>query len=259
MFNSGNSTPAVTRVSTLAGVQMAPLMRTVYMWMTVGLGLTGFIAFYLANAMMSNFALLETIAGSFLVIVIVQLVVVFGLSFAVNRVSPTVAIGLFLFYAATMGVTMSAIIFGTVATPAIDPRTGQIVMNGDWMVVAKAFFTTAGVFGAMTIIGYTTKTDLSSMGSFLMMALIGLIIASVVNIFLQSDGLTFILSVAGVLIFTGLTAWDTQKIKQMAESNMIQEGTPDFTRVAIMGALTLYLDFINIFLYLLRLFASSRD
>lgn len=259
MFNSNNNTPAVSVASGFTSVQMAPLMRTVYMWMTLGLGLTGLIAFYLANAMMNDLALLETIASSMLLLIIVQLGVVFGLSFAINRISPTVAIGLFLFYAALMGVSMSAIIFSTVAAPAVDPRTGQIIMNADWMIVAKAFFTTAGVFGAMTIIGYTTKTDLSSMGSFLMMALIGLIIASVVNMFLQSSAMSFILSVGGVLIFTGLTAWDTQKIKNMAESQLIEEGSEDFTRVAIMGALTLYLDFINIFLYLLRIFAASRD
>ena len=122
--------------------------------------------------------------------------------------------------------------------------------------IAKVFFITAGTFGAMAAIGYTTKTDLSSSGKILFMALIGLIIATVANMFFKSDGLTMILSYVGVLIFVGLTAWDSQKIKKMLmQAPDVDEGTQ---KLALLGALSLYLDFVNLFLYMLRIFGSRR-
>jgi FtsH-binding integral membrane protein len=250
-----NDNPAVERSGLLSNLDVRPLMRTVYLWMTIALTITGVIAMVLANQFTTNIESFITIANLMLPIILVQFGLVLGISFLINKINPTVAIGLFLFYAVTMGVTISVIIFSTIASPEIG-RNGQIV--ADWSIVYKAFFTTAGLFGTMTVIGYTTKVDLTRFSSFFMMALIGLVIATVVNIFLRSDGLSFIISIAGVLIFTALTAYDTQRIKQMAESELVQEGTADFTRLAIIGALTLYLDFVNIFLYLLRLF-GSRD
>jgi uncharacterized protein len=250
-----NDNPAVQRSGLLSNLDVRPLMRTVYLWMTIALTITGVIAMVLANQFTTNIETFITIANLMLPIILLQFGLVLGISFLINRINPTVAIGLFLFYAVTMGVTISVIIFSTIATPEIT-RTGQVV--ADWSIVYKAFFTTAGLFGTMTVIGYTTKVDLTRFSSFFMMALIGLMIATIVNLLLRSDALSFIISIAGVLIFTALTAYDTQKIKQMAESDMVQEGTPNFTRLAIIGALTLYLDFVNIFLYLLRLF-GSRD
>ena len=123
--------------------------------------------------------------------------------------------------------------------------------------IAKVFFITAGTFGAMSLIGYTTKTDLTSMGKILMMALVGLIIASVVNMFLGSAGLDYIMSYVGVLIFVGLTAYDTQKIKNLVIGSGVSGEAGQ--KIALLGALTLYLDFINLFIYLLRIFGSRRD
>ena len=122
--------------------------------------------------------------------------------------------------------------------------------------IATVFFITAGTFGAMALIGYTTKTDLSSMGKFLFMALVGLVIATLVNLFIKSDGLTMILSYVGVLVFVGLTAWDSQKIKQM----LLQapDAGESAQKLALLGALTLYLDFINLFIYLLRIFGKRE-
>lgn len=162
---------------------------------------------------------------------------VFGISGAVNKISSPVATVLFYVYSLLNGVTF-ALIFAAY-TP---------------VSIFKTFLITAGVFGAMSVYGYFTNRDLTKIGSFLFMALIGLIIASVINIFWANSTLEWIVSIAGVLIFIGLTAWDTQKIKQMAQYNAIEP-----SRLATIGALSLYLDFINLFLYLLRFFGSSRD
>ncbi|MFG6381684.1 MAG: Bax inhibitor-1/YccA family protein [Muribaculum sp.] len=170
-------------------------------------------------------------------LLIVELLMVFGISGAVNKISSPVATVLFYVYSLLNGVTF-ALIFAAY-TP---------------VSIFKTFLITAGVFGAMSVYGYFTNRDLTKIGSFLFMALIGLIIASVINIFWANSTLEWIVSIAGVLIFIGLTAWDTQKIKQMAQYNAIEP-----SRLATIGALSLYLDFINLFLYLLRFFGSSRD
>ena len=172
------------------------------------------------------------------VLVIAELGIVFGVSAGINRLSTGTAMALFILF---------AVINGLMLFPIFYAYTGESI--------AKTFFITAGTFGAMTIYGYCTNRDLSRWGSILFMALIGLIIASLVNIFVGSDTMGWIISVVGVLIFVGLTAWDTQQIKTMS---LTAPGAAA-GRLAVLGALTLYLDFINMFLYLLRFFGDSRD
>lgn len=250
-FFGGGQSPAVQAPSYGGlAIDLNPIMRSVYAWMTLGLGVTAIISLVLTNLAapngVMNIDVITTLSGLMIPAIIVQLLVALGLGFMVNRISPMVSGILFFVYSAITGLTFSVIFTG-------------LAVSGDFDAVVKAFASTAGVFAAMTVIGLTTKTDLTRMGSFLMMALIGLVIASVINLFLRSDGFSFIISILGVLIFTGLTAYDTQKIKEMAAEASISGDASFGQRVAIMGAFTLYLDFINLFLYLLRLFASNRD
>jgi FtsH-binding integral membrane protein len=229
-----NSARAIDRPTAFA-----MLMRKVYTWMALALAVTGLTAYYCST----NFDVINTIASNSLVfwgLIIAQLGAVMYLSVRINNMSLTTAGVVFLLYAVLTGVTFSFIFL-------------VYTMES----IASTFFITAGTFGAMSLVGYFIKKDLSAIGRFLIMALIGLIIASIVNIFLQSSGLTLICTYAGVLIFSGLTAYDTQKIKQMflmhgAEMN---EST---MKLALMGSLTLYLDFINLFLYLLRIFGDRK-
>lgn len=214
------------------------LMRKVYVWMTLALVITGITAYGVA----SSPAILQAIYSNsaiMWVLIIAELALVFGVSAAINRISLTTATLMFVLYSVLNGVMLSSI-FLVYTTSSI----------------ATVFFITAGTFGAMALVGYTTKTDLSSMGKILFMALIGLIIATIVNLFVKSSGLDLILSYVGVLIFVGLTAWDSQKIKQM----MLQapDASEGMQKMALLGALTLYLDFINLFIYLLRIF-GRRD
>lgn len=169
---------------------------------------------------------------------ILELLLVFFISARIGKMSPAMSSGLFYLFAIVNGLTLSI-----------------IFLVFSFASIFKTFLITAGVFGAMSVYGYFTNRDLTKIGSFLFMALIGLIICSVVNIFWANSTFEWIISGAGVLIFIGLTAWDTQKIKSLAAANM---GFPD-SNLATMGALNLYLDFINLFLYLLRFFGSSRD
>ncbi len=215
-------------------------MSHVYQWMTVGLGLTALVAWGVA----SSPALTNMILGSSLVmfaLIIAQFGLVIALSAAIHKFSATTATGMFMLYAALTGATLSSIFI--------------VYPMGS---IAAAFASTAGTFLAMSIYGTVTKRDLTGMGSFLTMGLFGLIIASVVNIFLQNSMMDLIISCVGVLIFTGLTAYDTQKIRQMGESAPMDDATA-IRRGAILGALSLYLDFINLFLMLLRLFGGNRD
>lgn len=218
--------------------EQAAFMTQVYGWMTVALLVTASIAVWVA----STPALLELIFGNKLVfygLLIGEVALVLSLSAAVQRVSAQAATAMFLGYAVLNGLTMASIF---------------ILYTGG--SIASTFFITAGTFGAMSAYGYLTKRDLTSLGGFLTMALIGLVIASIVNIFWQNETLYWVATYAGVLIFVGLTAYDTQKIKEM---NIIgNAGTDEDRKEAIMGALTLYLDFINMFLYLLRLFGRRR-
>ena len=214
------------------------LMRKVYLWMTMALVITGFTAYGVANTPALKIALYSN-PTIFWILVIAELALVFGVTAAINRISLTTATLMFILYSVLNGAMLSSIFL--VYTQSS---------------IATVFFITAGTFGAMALVGYTTKTDLSSMGKILFMALIGLIIATIVNFFVKSSGLDLILSYVGVLIFVGLTAWDSQKIKQM----MLQapDASEGMQKMALLGALTLYLDFINLFIYLLRIF-GKRD
>ena len=224
-------------VDAVAAEQQRFMVR-VYNWMTAGLAITGFMAFYVSN----NETIMNIIFGNPImpiVLMIAQIGLVFWLASRVMQMSVSQATGVFLLYAGLTGVTFSFIF--VVYTSAS---------------ITSTFLVTAGTFGAMSLYGYTTKKDLTSWGSFLFMGLIGIIIASVVNMFMQSNMMHMIITYAGVLIFVGLTAYDTQKIKEM---NILgNEGTDEDTKEAIRGALTLYLDFINLFLMLLRLMGDRR-
>ena len=205
------------------------LMRKVYTWMALALVITGFTAYAVATSP----SLIRLIYGNsymMWVLIIAEFGLVIGLSSAINRLSLMAATAMFILYSVLNGAVFSSIFFA-------------FTMGN----IAKVFFITAGTFAAMSLYGYTTKSDLTSMGKIVTMGLIGLIVATVVNIFVKSSGLDMILSYLGVLIFVGLTAYDTQKIKQMF-----------LTAPALLGALSLYLDFINLFLYLLRIF-GNRD
>jgi len=215
------------------------LMRKVYVWMTLALIITGVTAFGVANspgiisAIYSNSAIMWGL-------LIAEFALVFGISAAINRLSLATATMLFVLYSAINGVVLSSIFLVYTASS-----------------IASVFFITAGTFAVMAFIGYTTKTDLTSMGKILMMAIIGLIIASLVNVFLvKSTGFDLILSYAGVLIFVGLTAYDSQKIKEMLLT--APDAGEGAQKLALIGALSLYLDFINLFIYLLRILGKRE-
>lgn len=227
-------------------------MIRVYNYMAAAVGLSGVVAFLAyqaaggANIAVSGGAMTGLTAfGSALlngpamiVLMLATLGLVFFLSFRIQKLQYTTALTLFMIYAALLGLTL---------TPIFLAYTGASI--------TRVFFISAAAFGALSLYGYTTKRDLSPFGTFLIMGLIGIIIASIVNIFLASSAMGFVISVVGVLVFAGLTAWDTQKIKEMYDVN--DDGTVA-GRKAVMGALTLYLDFINLFLMLLRLFGDRR-
>jgi len=230
--------PSLGALDLAEGLRLA--MRRVYLWMAMGLFVTAVIAYTIA----SSETLLRLVVFNPLVFygaIIAEFVVVLAFSALVNRVSPVVATLLFFFYAALNGVTMS-IIFLVYTSSSI----------------AFSFLATSAMFGAMTIVGYTTKTDLSKFGSLLFMGLIGLLIASVINIFLASSALYWIISFVGVVLFVGLTAYDTQWIKN-ATTQALMAGDPQLeARVGVRGALRLYLDFINLFLMILRIAGGRR-
>lgn len=216
-------------------------IQSVYMWMAVGLGLTGAVSFYTAT----NEAAIRFLFGTPMLIVglfIAEIAMVVFLSARIHKMSASTATGVFIAYAAINGITLSGIFL-------------MYTMSS----IASTFFAAAGAFLAMTVYGMTTKKDLTSWGSFLFMGLIGIIIASVVNMFIKSGPMGMIISYIGVLVFTGLTAYDTQKIKEMALTQPSDIGASAVRKASIMGALTLYLDFINLFLMLLRIMGSSRD
>ena len=214
-------------------------LAKVFNWMGIGLAITGVIA-YLTAA--SGLALQLAASPLFMILIIGELGLVFFLSARVDKIQAATAQGLFVGYAVLNGLTLSMIFLAYTRTS-----------------IAGTFFITAGMFGAMSVYGLVTKRDLSGMGSFLFMGLIGIIIASIVNIFLQSSAVYWVTSMIGVLVFVGLTAYDVQRIKTMGEQGIMAQGDQMIRKGAIMGALTLYLDFINLFLMLLRFFGGSRD
>ena len=215
-------------------------MLRVYNYMAVGVALTGVAAYAVFEMALANPAFRQTLFGTplYWVLLLAPLGLVFFLSFRIQHLAATTARALFFFYAALLGVSL---------TPILMLYTGTSI--------ARVFFISAASFGALSLWGYTTQRDLSAFGSFLIMGLVGIILAGIVNIFLASSALAFVISVVGVLVFAGLTAWDTQRIKEMYDP--MDDGTVA-GRKAVMGALALYLDFINLFLMLLRLFGDRR-
>ena len=214
------------------------LMRKVYVWMTLALVITGVTAYGVATSP----GLMMAIATNKLLfwgLIIAEFGLVVAISAAINKLSLTTATLLFVLYSVINGATLS-FIFAIYTMSSI----------------ASVFFITAGTFAVMAVIGYTTKKDLTSMGKILFMALSGIIIATIVNIFLKSTGLQMIVSYLGVLIFVGLTAYDSQKIKQMLL--MAPDAGEGAQKIALLGALSLYLDFVNLFIYLLRIFGRRE-
>jgi FtsH-binding integral membrane protein len=224
------------RAAALSAVQTR-VINQVYLWMTLGLALTGATAFFVA----STDSIKQVIFGNQIVfwgLVIAELGLVFVISGLISRLSAAAATGLFFLYSALNGLTLASIF---------------LVYNlGS---IAGVFLITAGTFGVMSLYGITTKTDLTKIGNLLFMALIGMVIAGLVNIFIGSSVLSLIISVIGVVVFTGLTAYDAQRIKEMSTAALDGESEG---KIAVLGALSLYLNFINLFLSLLRLF-GSRD
>lgn len=219
-------------------VQLATTFKLVYGWMCAGLAISGLVAWYTATSGLWQKVLM---GPGLWVCIIAELALVFGLSASLRKISVAVAVLLFVLYAAVNGLTLSVVFIAYKLA-----------------LVQRVFFITAGMFGGLALYGTFTKADLSGIGSICGMALWGVIVAMVVNMFVKSSGLDWLLSVVGVLVFTGLTMFDAQKIRQVAA----EEGKMDaatLQKVGIMGALQLYLDFINLFLYLLRLFSRERD
>lgn len=222
-------------------VRVNSFIQGVYNWMALGLGLTGLVAFFVANSP----TLLQLIFGNKLIffgLIIGELALVFTISARVHKMEASTATKLFILYAALNGATLAVVFLAYTASS-----------------IASTFLICAATFGACSIYGMTTKRDLTSLGGFLFMGLIGIIIASVVNIFIGSSAVSMIVSYIGVFIFIGLTAYDTQRLKTMAltqpeglDADVIRKGS-------ILGALSLYLDFINMFLFMLYIFGGSRD
>jgi hypothetical protein len=227
--------PADTVVGIDVGLR--EYMLRVYNYMASGLALTGIVAYLFAQYLFENPALLHS--PVMFLIMLAPLGLVMLMSFGIQRMQASTAQMVFWLYAGIMGLSLATVfLYFTGAS------------------VARVFFITAGTFGAMSLYGYTTQRDLSQFGAFLFMGLIGIIIAGLVNIFLASSALQFAISIIGVIVFTGLTAWDTQQIKEMYyEGDDYETGS----KKAIMGALRLYLDFINLFMMLMQLLGTRRD
>ncbi|HTO87321.1 MAG TPA: Bax inhibitor-1/YccA family protein [Thermoanaerobaculia bacterium] len=224
--------------TTVAGAErVTAFLRKVYGWMCVGLGITAAVAFAVAG---SPTILRAIVANPILYIglFVAELGLVFYLSARVARLAPGTAAALFVLYSALNGATLSFILLAYTGTS-----------------VATTFAVTAGMFGALALYGSTTRRSLAGIGQFVFMGLIGVILASIVGLFWHSPGLQFVISVVGVIVFTGLTAWDAQRLKQMAA--VTPEG--EVSSYAVVGALALYLDFINLFLFLLRFLGGRRN
>ena len=237
-YNNPSQTPPPYYGQSAVKTQTNSVMKRVYVRMFIGLLVSAFCALGVA----SSPAALNFVFGNAIMrwgILIAMFAMAFILPARMMKMSSGAVLGLFLVFSALMGTWMSAIFVVYKMT-----------------AIVATFFITAGTFGAMSVYGYFTKADLTKMGSFLTMALIGLCIAILVNLFLNNGTLGFIISIVGVLIFTGLTAWDTQQVKQLAAANL-DPALAD--KLATFGAMNLYLDFINLFLFILRIFGGSRD
>ena len=244
-YRTDRNTPAFGRTGALPTVTfdagLRAYMLRIYNIMAMGLMLTGLAAWGAANIPALTNLLYVTrpeggisgMTGLGMIVAFAPLAMIFGLGFGINRIQASTAKGVFMLFSVLMGLSLSSIFF-TYTTESI----------------ARVFFISAGTFAGVSLWGYTTKRDLTGMGHFMIMGLIGLIIASLVNIFMQSSALQFATSVVGVIVFTGLTAWDTQRLKEMYAENA---GSEAVGKLAVMGALSLYLDFINLFMSLLQL------
>jgi len=231
-----NSIPNARGDSQVGSSVLVAFFNTVYAWMATGLALTAVVAWWVSTQpqLVARLGM-----GTFIVLFIIQIGLVVAISAAINKINATVATALFLLYAALNGVTLSG-----------------IFLIYSQASLAGAFFVTAGMFGAMSVVGFVLKTDLTRFRNLFMMALIGFVIASVVNFFFASSTMYWIITYAGVVIFTGLTAYDTQRLKQIAYATA---GDPRMaSRLAISGALSLYLDFLNLFLMMLRIMGTRR-
>ncbi len=233
------------QVSTKTGEQLgiksyqAVFITKVYNWMALALFITGIVAYYTATSPQ----IFNVIIGSrwlFFGLIIVELALVVYLSRAINSMSRNMAIGSFLLYSVLNGLTISVIFMAYTSSS-----------------IASTFYITAGTFATISFYGYTTKKDLTSIGNMAFMALIGIIIASIVNMFLQNEMMYWIISYLGVAIFVGLTAYDTQKLKEIGSRGFTNE--EGMEKMSIIGALILYLDFVNLFLFLLRVFGSRKN
>jgi hypothetical protein len=230
-----------TVVKTRAEILVSDYVRSVYNWMGIGLALTGFVAYYVSTSE----SLLRLVFGNpllLMVLIVAELGLVFAIAGMVNRMSAATATALFVIYSGLNGVTLSSIFLVYVQTS-----------------IVSTFLICAATFIACSLYGWMTKRDLTSLGGFMMMGLIGIVIASLINLFLQSSSVSAIISYIGVFVFIGLTAYDTQKIKNMAMTQPANLDGAVIRKGAILGALSLYLDFINLFLMLLSIFGQRRD
>ena len=222
-------------------------VANVFMWMFAALGITALTAYLFGTTpdlIMSMFSVRADGSASLnllgWIVMLAPLIIVFVMSLGIEKMKASTMIILYLVYSVLMGMSL-----------------GFIFLAYTGASIAKTFVITAGMFGLMAFMGYTTKTDLTKMGSILLMGLFGIILATVVNMFMHSESLDYIISIVGVIIFTGLTAYDVQKIKQIGMMGMDNNET--MTKISIQAALSLYLDFINLFLYLLRFFGKSKN
>jgi len=238
-FNNLNYAQADIDTSSMSKTFMA----SVFSWMFAALTITAVISYYFANnlELMSYLVNMNTggLSGLGYVVMFAPLGFVLAMSLGFNKFSYPVILFLFLIYSAVMGVSLSFIFLAYTAAS-----------------IFGTFLAAAGMFGLMSVVGYTTKTDLTKFGSIMMMGLVGIIVASLINFFLHSEQMDYIISFIGVLVFTGLTAYDVQKLKRIGAG--VEHGTATTSKLVIMGALSLYLDFINLFLFLLRLFGSRK-
>ncbi|MDE5846519.1 MAG: Bax inhibitor-1/YccA family protein [Muribaculaceae bacterium] len=237
-YNNPQQTPPPYYGQSAVKTQTNSVMKRVYVRMFIGLLVSAFCALGVA----SSPAALNFVFGNAIMrwgILIAMFAMAILIPVRMLKMSSSTVLALFLVYSALMGTWLSAIFVVYKMT-----------------AIVATFFITAGTFGAMSVYGYVTKTDLTKMGSFLMMALFGLVIAMLVNLFLHSSTMSYVISIIGVLIFTGLTAWDTQQVKQLAAANL-DPALAD--KLATMGAMNLYLDFVNLFLFILRIFGGNRD
>ncbi|HIV09874.1 MAG TPA: Bax inhibitor-1/YccA family protein [Candidatus Spyradenecus faecavium] len=211
----------------------------IYGWMAAGLAVSGLVAWMVANAVATGSFQLSS--GTLIVCLVAEIALVFALSFAIHKLAPMAAAALFMVYAALNGVTLSI-----------------LLLVYDIGTIQTAFFATAGTFAAMAVFGTVTKRDLSTLGRVCMMAVIGLIVASLVNVFMRNTGLQAVICYVGVAAFVGLTAYDAQKVRELADA-ADRLDAPTVARLGILGALQLYLDFINLFIYLVQILGRSRE